>query len=319
MTKTDGHHEFDPDQYRMSIGEHLEELRMRLIMALLGFAVVAVFCLIFGQQVMSIFCKPLITVLQSYEINPQIYFTQMSDPFMVYIEISMISATAIASPWIVYQIWQFVAAGLYPSERKIVTKYVPLSITLLISGMVFVYYLVLPWTLQFFLAFSISIPLPTVKSPTTPAPTTQNSSIQMLDGDPEVNTEGQVWINRIDGRLKLFYGGKARILPFGPENLTAPLITLPDYIDLVFGMLLTFGLSFQLPLVVMALVAIGILEIAMLKASRRYVYFGMSILAAAITPGDVITATIALMIPLIGLFELGIWLARSKEPKALED
>jgi Sec-independent protein secretion pathway component TatC len=51
----------------------------------------------------------------------------------------------------------------------------------------------------------------------------------------------------------------------------------------------------------------------MLKASRRYVYFGMSILAAAITPGDVITATVALMFPLIGLFELGIWLSRERE------
>jgi sec-independent protein translocase protein TatC len=78
-------------------------------------------------------------------------------------------------------------------------------------------------------------------------------------------------------------------------------------------MLITFALSFQLPLVVMALVAIGIVERDSLKQSRRYIYFAMSIVAAAITPGDLITATVALMFPLIGLFELGIWLSRPPE------
>ena len=62
-----------------------------------------------------------------------------------------------------------------------------------------------------------------------------------------------------------------------------------------------------------ALVAIGIVERDMLKQSRRYIYFAMSIVAAAITPGDVITATVALMFPLIGLFELGIWLSKERK------
>ncbi|HEY7086468.1 MAG TPA: twin-arginine translocase subunit TatC [Tepidisphaeraceae bacterium] len=301
---------YDPDNYRMTIGEHLEELRWRLILALVGLGIAFAVCLVFGQQVMAAFCKPLITTLQQYEINPQIYFTQVSDPFMVYIKISLVSACAIAAPWIVYQIWLFVAAGLYPAERQIITKYVPLSLTLLISGMVFVYYLVLPWTLQFFLAFSVSIPLPSYYHPSSTVATTQHVVLPLLQGDPEHPKEGESWINTADGRWKLFFNGHVRVAAFGPENLTAPIITLPDYIDLVFGMLLTFGLSFQLPLVVMALVAVGIVERDALKKMRRYVYFGMSILAAAITPGDVVTATIALMIPLCGLYELGIWLSR---------
>ncbi len=300
----------NPDDYRMTIGEHLEELRRRLILALGGFGVVFAVCLLFGQSVMAAFCKPLITVLQQYEINPQIYFTQVSDPFMVFIKVSLISAAAIAGPWIIYQLWLFVAAGLYPHERKIVTKYVPLSISLLIGGMLFVYFLVLPWTLQFFLAFSISIPLPTSYTPNAQIATSQPTTIPSLQGDPARPVDGQIWINKLDGRLKMFLNGQVRVLTFGPQNLTAPIITLPDYIDLVFGMLLTFGLSFQLPLVVMALVAVNIVERDALKKSRRYVYFGMAILAAAITPGDVITATIALMFPLIGLYELGIWLSK---------
>src|SRR5262245_15868336 len=117
--------DYDPDSFRMTIGEHLEELRMRLILSLLGFGVVLVLCLIFGQEVTSAFCRPLIDVLQSKNLNPQLFYTQLADGFMVFIEISVICALAISAPWIAYQIWQFVAAGLYPGERKIITRYVP--------------------------------------------------------------------------------------------------------------------------------------------------------------------------------------------------
>jgi sec-independent protein translocase protein TatC len=222
-----------------------------------------------------------------------------------------------------YQLWLFVAAGLYPHERKYITRYLPLSIALLISGMLFVYFLVLPWTLQFFLAFSISIPLPQDHTPATTMPATPPLVIGAVPGDPPKPVEGQIWINTLEGRLKMFVNGTLRVLPFGPQNLTAPMLTLPDYIDMVVAMLLTFGLCFQLPLVVLALIRIGIIELDAMKKARRYVYFGMSILAAAITPGDVITATVALMVPLIFLFELGIFLAqwghKSSPPAAKED
>ena len=66
----------------------------------------------------------------------------------------------------------------------------------------------------------------------------------------------------------------------------------------------------------LALVRIGIVEIDQLKSMRRYIYFAIAVLAAAITPGDVITATILLMIPLVLLYELGIWLARVQRPHA---
>ncbi|WP_428937451.1 twin-arginine translocase subunit TatC [Fontivita pretiosa] len=304
---------FDPDQYRMTIGEHLEELRWRLILALAGFAIVFVLCLLFARgYVMPAFCQPLISVLRSYDISPQVYFTQVSDPFMTYIKVSLVSAAAIASPWMLYQLWLFVAAGLYEHERRIVTRYVPLSLTLLICGLLFVYFLVLPWTLTFFMAFSLEIPLPSEYAPDMRVQTTQPTTIPAYEGDPANPVDGQIWLNKLDGRLKLSLGGHIRVLAFGPENLVAPIITLADYIDLVFGMLLTFGLSFQLPLVIMALVAAGIVERHALKAGRRYVYFVMVIIAAVITPGDVITATVALMFPLIGLYELGIWLSRTE-------
>jgi len=300
----------------MSIGEHLEELRWRLILGLLGYVVVGAVCLWYGKKVTSWFCAPLTLTLQARHINPQLFYTQVGDPFMVDIHISLIVAAAIASPWMLYQLWQFVAAGLYPHERKYVTKYLPLSIGLLISGMVFVYVLVLPWTLQFFIDWGNDIPLPEQDThlvdngPTLP-------KLITLDGDPAHPQDGDFWFNKEQGKLKTYINGKQSVIQLQPAGLLAPHIAIDDYIDMVVMMLLTFGLSFQLPLVVMAVIRIGIFDIETLKAARKYVYFGLLIVAAAITPGDVITATIALTVPLAALYELGIFLGRPpKEEKA---
>lgn len=304
--------EFDPDSYRMTFGEHLEELRMRIIFALLGFAVATIVCLVFGQRVTAIFCRPLINVLQEKNLNPQLFYTELSDGFMVFMKISLICAAAVSAPWIAYQLWQFVGAGLYPHERKYVTKYVPLSLGLMIAGMLFVYFLVLPLTIRFFITFGNAIPLPQLTSDhmATNLPAGGLPTAPILNGDPPNPTPGQFWINKAQGRLKIYFDkDDLRVIPFGPANLLAPHITLPDYIDLVVGTLLTFGLCFQLPLVVLALAKIGIVELDTLKKGRRYVYFAMTCLAAAMTPGDVVTAMLALMAPLILLYEFGIFLA----------
>jgi sec-independent protein translocase protein TatC len=312
-------HDFNPDEFQMSIGDHLEELRRRILFGLLGVGVAAVFCLYFGQRVVSIFCRPLIDALQKYNISPQIYTDQPADAFMVYIKISMISAASIAAPWMIYQLWQFVASGLYPNERKYVTKYVPLSITLLITGMLFVYFLVLPWSLQFFIKFTTDIPLTIEYQKTsivlTP-PTTQPSYVQGVAGNPPKPSDLQIWFDTDQSRLKIFIDGKVRVIAFGPDNLVATHFTLPDYLDLVLQLLITFGLAFQLPLVVLALARIGIVDIPQLKSFRRFVYLGLAVLAAALSPGDVVTATIALMVPLVLLYELGIFLAYMAEKSA---
>lgn len=305
----------NPDEYRMTLGEHLEELRRRLIFGLIGFAVALAGCLVFGREVMSFFCRPLIDTLRDYDINPQIYFMDLADPFMIYLKISMIAALVIASPWIIWQLWLFVAAGLYPHERKAVTRYVPLSVGLMLTGVLLVYYFVLPWTIDFLMTFSLSIPLPAEFRPTVA--TTNPSTVTRIDalpGDPIDPQPYQMWFNTTQNRLKFFFDNNVRVIPFGAENLTSPMLTLSYYIDLVFGLILVFGLSFQLPLVVLALVKVGILEVDSLRASRKIVYFVMAIVASVITPGDVFTATIALMVPLCLLFELGIFLAARTTP-----
>lgn len=304
--------DFNPDDFQMSIGDHLEELRRRLLLGLVGLVPAVVVCMLFGRQMLAILCRPLTAALLRYDISPQIYTDELADAFMVYMKLSLIAALAIAGPWIIYQLWQFVSAGLYPKERKYITRYIPLSIGLLITGMLFVYFVVLPFSLQFFITFTMDLPL---EMPTSPqvrhlAATTQPTFLQSILGDPDYPRENQIWFDTSQNRLKMYVGGKVRVIPFGPDKLVATHFTLPDYLDLVLQLLLSFGLAFQLPLVVMALARVGIVEIATLKKWRRFVYLGLAVLAAALAPGDVVTATIALLVPLMFLYEMGIFLAQ---------
>ena len=310
--------EFDPDQYRMTIGEHLEELRWRLVLALIGFAVILTLCLVFAKDhVMPAFCKPLTDTLRAYDMNPQLVTGDVGEGFMIYIKVSLISAAALASPWMLYQLWQFVAAGLYPHERKYVTRYLPLSIALLVGGMLMVYFLVLPWTLNFLIGFSIGVPLPTDEV-IVDASTTQPAALVVptIKGDPAKPRNNQLWFNSHEQRLKFFVGGKMRVISFGSDELIRPEITIGNYINTVVAMLLAFGLSFQLPLVVLALERIGIVDLQQLKSGRRYAVFIIAIAAAAITPGADLASMIGLMVPLILLYELGIWLASTPKGKA---
>ena len=307
-----GGQDFNPDDYQMSIGDHLEELRRRLLLGIGGLLPAGLVCLIFGRQLLGFLCRPLLRALQEHDINPQLSSVQLSDAFMVYMKVSLIAALAIAGPWIVYQLWLFVSAGLYPRERKYITKYIPLSLALLVCGMAFVYYVVLPFSLQFFIVFTADFPLqmPDVNSSARAPSTTQPTYVQTVAGNPAHPSDSQVWFDPRQHRLKIFTGGNVRVIPFGPDNLLTTSFTLPDYLNLVLQLLLSFGLAFQLPIVVMALARIGIVEISTLKHLRRYVYLGLSMLAAALAPGDVVTATIALLVPLILLYEFGIFLAK---------
>ena len=309
--------QFDPDDYRMTVGEHLEELRHRMILSLVGFVIAVCLCFWFAPQIVTLFCKPLTDALADNGMTTQLSYDEVAEGFMVVIKITLVTAFAFASPWILYQLWQFVAAGLYPNERKYVTKFLPLSITLLISGMLFVYFFILPWTLQFDIKFSSAIELnltgrtPATK-PSTTAPVKRAAPPLILpeyDGTPADPRPNEIWVDRTRNQIMIFHGGEPRGTSFSSNQLLRPEYKLSKYINLVIAMLLAFGLCFQLPLAVLALERIGIIEVQQLREGRRYVYFAMAILAACITPGGDLISMIGLTGPLILLYEMGIWLS----------
>ena len=307
---------FDPDSFRMSVGEHLEELRTRIILALAGFFVAIIICLVFSERVMVFFCAPLTHQLEKRFMDSRLYYSDLTDPFMTYLKISMISAAAIAGPWMIYQIWLFVAAGLYPHERKNITRYIPLSVILFLTGLVFVYFAVLPLCIGFFLDFGNLLPMPGAHS----APKVENVvtfHVPFVHGDPASLRAGDLWLDVDRHKLKIFFPesdtdltkGTIRSLSFGSDSLVSPIITLGQYIDLVLMFGLIFGIAFQLPLVILAVVAIGIVDVAFLRKQRKAVFFGMTIASAFLAPGDIITSMMALLIPLVVLYEFGLWLA----------
>jgi Sec-independent protein secretion pathway component TatC len=307
---------FDPDSFRMTVGEHLEELRTRLLLSVGGLFAAVLACLLFSERVMVFFCAPLTKQLIAHDISPQVYYTNLTDPFMTYLKVTLISALAIAGPWIIYQIWLFVAAGLYPHERKMVTRYIPLSVTLFVSGLVFVYLVVLPLSIRFFIEFSGGLKMGGSDGGAMVDGTLSNP-IPILHGDLKEAHWGDMWFDDTTNKLKFALPLKndsnpthyhIRSIPFGPETMMTPTITIGDYIDLVLTFMLTFGVAFQLPLVLLAVESVGIVDITFLRQKRKLIFFGMTVASAFLAPGDIVTSMLALLIPLILLYEFGLLL-----------
>jgi sec-independent protein translocase protein TatC len=148
MGKTKKKKKQGPLDSTMSLGDHLEELRARLILALIGLALGAIICLIFGPRILAFIQRPYYA-----QTDDKLIVIGVADSFVAYMKISLISGLIITSPWVFYQLWMFVAAGLYPNERRYVKIAVPFSVTLFVAGALFFLFFVAPISLKFFLKF----------------------------------------------------------------------------------------------------------------------------------------------------------------------
>lgn len=299
-----------------STAAHLDELRWRLIYALCGFAVAVGVCAYFTNDIVAMFCRPLVNALAERNLNPQLCFSAVGDALSIWFRITAVSAVVLASPWIIYQFWLFVAAGLYTHERYLVYRLVPTSILLMIAGVIFAFLVVLPASLGFLLDVGSDFPsILSGGSAHVDADAASSPSITPISGDPENLQPFCFWFDTRHRQLKVSIPsredpskGEMVILPFTSGNLAVPLITLDSYVDMVLMWLAIFGASFQLPLIEMGLVRVGILTVEQLKRARRFAYLGLTVLAALIMP-DVLSGTLALLLPLCILYELGILLA----------
>ncbi|MHC4759590.1 MAG: twin-arginine translocase subunit TatC [Planctomycetota bacterium] len=133
----------------MSLGDHLEELRARLILAILGLIIGTIICLFFGTRIITFIESPYNKLMPEHPL----VVLAPADAFIGYMKISLISGLIVSSPWVFYQLWMFVAAGLYPHERKYVHLAVPFSAILFVAGALFFLFVVAPISLLFFLKF----------------------------------------------------------------------------------------------------------------------------------------------------------------------
>lgn len=175
---------------------------------------------------------------------------KVEEAFMTYIKVSMVAGLVLTSPWVFYQIWQFVAAGLYPHERKYVHVYLPMSIGLFVLGAVFCFYFVFPIVLDFLISFN-------------------------------------KWLGiEIQPRLS-------------------------EYISLVLMLPVMFGISFQLPLIMLFLERIGIMSVDGYKQNWRMAVLIIAIASMLLTPSDP-TSMMLMMVPLVFLYFGGILLCKFK-------
>src|SRR5690242_8374465 len=223
---------------------HLVELRDRLLRAIL--AVILVFLCLFplARELYALLAQPLMAALPA---GGQMIATDVVGVFLVPVKVAFLVAFLIALPYVLYQIWAFVAPGLYANEKRLVLPLVFASSALFLVGMSFAYFLVFPMVFRFM---------------------------------AKIAPEGVAWMTDID-----------------------------KYFSFVLTTFVAFGVTFEVPVLVIVLVRVGVISLEKLKEIRPYVVVGAFVFGAIFTPPDVISQFM-LAVRLWFLYELGLVLAR---------
>ncbi|MBN1788796.1 MAG: twin-arginine translocase subunit TatC [Sedimentisphaerales bacterium] len=141
----------------MSFGDHLEELRIRVILSLLGIGAGLILCLFFSRFFLSLLAKPYYHAIQQSDIDAGLLAITLPEKFLVYLKTALFFGLIFSSPWVFYQLWKFISAGLYASEKKIVYIITPLCTTLFIAGAAFYLFVIAPIVISFFVNFDTGI------------------------------------------------------------------------------------------------------------------------------------------------------------------
>ncbi len=322
----------EESQVRMGFGEHIEEFRRRLIFALGGSAIGVALCLYYIADIISFILRPYLVALKLAHFPATLLSTGMAEVFMNYLSIGVKAGLVISSPWIIYQIWLFVAAGLYARERRIVYRYIGPSIVLFFSGAAFFFFFVLPLASHFLLTYTlntnVSTPVPNSfenwiwnpkggETDFSKLPDGNNKDvvfplIPIVKSDPTTFPTDRlpIWYNAVEQVPKARVGNQTMTFLMHPENsLFTQFPKLNEYLDFVIFACLIFGLCFELPMVMLVLAQIGIVEAAWFRKVRKYAYFGIAVFSCIAAPSGDIFTMIAMVLPMVGLYELGIVLA----------
>jgi sec-independent protein translocase protein TatC len=293
----------------MPFGEHLEELRRRLVWALIGIGVLLAVGLAIGGTLMDIVAAPLLAELKEAGQAPSMLATSPLEAFGAYIKVATVFALAMGMPWTLYQAWLFVAPGLYPREQRFAYVLLPLSGALTAAGLLVLYYVILPISLYFLISFGSGLMARPPQAVDLP-PGTVLPSLPVLAGDPSEPPVGATWINEPMRQVRVRVGpGRTMGYPLVDTGTIAQQYRVSEYVNLFFLLGLAFGIAFQVPIVLLVLSWAGIIGPADLAAKRRHVILGC-VIGAALLPTQDPWSLLLLSGLLVGLFELGIVLMR---------
>lgn len=231
-----------------SLLSHLLELRDRLFYSLLAIGIASIPALYFSNEIYALVAKPLTDQLPA---GAHMIATEIASPFVTPIKLAFVVAVVAAAPFVLYQLWAFVAPGLYRHERRFAVPLIVSSILLFYAGIAFAYFVLFPVVFQFFITTA-------------------------------------------------------------PPGVTV-MTDIRAYLDFVFSMFIAFGIAFEVPVAVVLLARMGIVNPESLANKRPYVFLGVFVIAAILTPPDVFSQTF-LGLPMYALFEIGLFVARRVRP-----
>src|SRR5436190_5077524 len=141
----------DADGVKMSFLEHLDELRKRIVNSAIAIGVGILISFTFINRIYSFLMAPTMKILPP---GSKLIYTEPGEAFSLYIQLSLIAGVILASPIIMYQVWLFIAPGLYSNEKKLAIPFVVLSTLGIVGGAVFNHYIMFPWMMSFFATFN---------------------------------------------------------------------------------------------------------------------------------------------------------------------
>jgi sec-independent protein translocase protein TatC len=265
----------DIDDSSAPLMEHLKELRDRILISLAAFVVGILIAFAVWNPIFNFLTSPICDALEGRGQECQLVLIKLQEGFFVAFRISVMGGFILAFPVIAWQLWRFVAPGLYKSEKGAFLPFLLASPLMFTLGATFAFYVVLPIAFNFFLGFQ-----------------------QMMVTDPEAGPD-----------LVTVDPGTAGILFQG---------SMEQYLSLTTNFILAFGLCFQLPVLLTLMGKAGLISAQGLIGMRRYAIVLILILAAVVTPPDMMSQLI-LFAAIYPLYEISIYLIRRIEKRREAD
>ncbi|EAQ26666.1 twin-arginine translocase subunit TatC [Roseovarius sp. 217] len=264
--------------------EHLAELRTRLIRSVIAFLIGIVLAFIVAEPILQFLLEPIEASLRELgDPSPTMQYTSPQEYLFTLFRISMVFGFALAFPVIGFQMWRFVAPGLYRQEKNAFLPFMIASPVMFLLGASFAHFVVTPLAMAFFLGFA---DVPSIIADLMTGLVSSEDLPGAVATAPDTS-EG------------------IRITFFGKVN---------ESLDITLKFIIAFGLCFQLPVLLTLMGKAGLVSSGGLKSVRKYAVVGILILAALVTPPDVMTQLI-LFVVVYGLYEISIQLVSWVEKK----
>ncbi len=269
------------DESAAPLVEHLAELRNRIIWSVAAFLVAMILCFLVSEQILNFLLHPIELAMRRLgNPNPVMQYTAPQEYFFTLMHISMVGGLMLAFPVIGYQLWRFIAPGLYRSEKQAFLPFLIASPALFMAGAGFAQFVVTPMAMQFFLGFADSSSLLTALIPgLKDAPVSEITQ--------QASKEG----------IDIVFQGKVN-----------------ETLDISLKLMLAFGLCFQLPVLLTLMGKAGLVSARGLEGTRKYAIVLILFVAALVTPPDIMSQLI-LFFAVYPLYEVSIFLIRRIEKK----